>query len=86
MKIKICENCYKEFKIINPYARNQIYCSEKCKREMTRSMSKDYRVKVKLKQPKISVDTVARFQNKYKEETGKWISYTEACKILEEKE
>lgn len=40
----------------------------------------------KKKKPKIiTIEQVARYQMKHREETGEWLSYTDCCKILEEK-
>ena len=84
MRIQICENCFKKFTITNEYSRNQIYCCDKCRQQANKYVGGTH-IKMNLKKPQITIDDVARFQKEYKERTGKWLSYTEACNKLKER-
>ena len=81
MKKRICKICGFEFV---PKTTNQKCCSQDCMREYeSQYKSLEYAKKRKTIQPKITIDDVIRFQMKHKKETGKDLSYSECCAILE---
>lgn len=76
-----CIICYSSFV---PKSHNQVCCCSICKQEHERMKQIEKRNEKKKKSNIITIEQVARFQAKHREQTGIWLSYTECCKILEE--
>ena len=79
-RIGHCVICYQSF---IPKTPKQVCCCSLCEEEHKRLKRIE---REKKKKPKIiTIEQVARYQLKHREETGEWLSYTDCCKILEEK-
>lgn len=83
LKTLKCEYCGKEFKQTRG---NQRYCTPKCARLMARSSPKydiypdEWKPRPK---PKYSINDIIHFQMQYEQENKVYISYSQACKMIE---